>query len=130
MPCIDRQRVADITLKIIHAHFDVAVTVHDNELLLTYLTIMLNMSSFTNAHATLLGLDIMALLGMIAAYTAREKKEGTNIMLFCVIAAGDDFETNIVFANIMLICVIAAGDNGFETNIVFAECRAFYAFTS
>jgi len=73
MPCIDRQRVADITMRIIHAHFELSLSTTDKSLLSTYLLIMQNMSCFSNVQSTLLGLNILELLGQVARLSVDEK---------------------------------------------------------
>jgi len=73
MPCIDRQRVAETTMRIINAQFDVNAVQYDKTLSSTYLLILQNMSAFSNAHATLLSLDIILLLRQIASLAAKDQ---------------------------------------------------------
>jgi hypothetical protein len=80
MPCIDRARVADITMRIIHTQFEASLTSGDKSLLLLFLLIMQNMTCFSNVHHTLLGLNIMELIAHVASHCVADKNSGTAIV--------------------------------------------------
>ena len=74
MPCIDRQRVADNTMRIINTHFDVNTA--GPSLSTTYLLILQNMAAFSSAHSTLLSLDIIPLLHQVATLAVKDHNTG------------------------------------------------------
>ena len=74
MPCIDRQRVADTTMRIINTHFDVNTA--GQSLSTTYLLILQNMAAFSSAHSTLLSLDIIPLLDQVATLAVKDHNKG------------------------------------------------------
>ena len=74
MPCIDRQRVADTTMRIINTHFDVNTA--GQSLSTTYLLILQNMAAFSSAHSTLLSLDIIPLLDQVATLAVKDHNTG------------------------------------------------------
>jgi hypothetical protein len=82
MPCIDRARVADITMRIIHAHFENSLATGDRAQVTTFLLIMQNMCCFSNVHSTLLGLNILELIAQAASYAIAEKNNGKRC--FCL----------------------------------------------
>lgn len=81
MPCIERSRVADITMRIIHAHFENSLLTGEKALLSTFLLIMQNMTCFSNVHTTLLGLNILELIAQVASYSIEEKNSGTHLCI-------------------------------------------------
>jgi hypothetical protein len=75
MPCIDRQRVTDVTMRVIHSNFEASLsqeTQHD-KILTTYLQIMQNISCFSNAHSTLLGMKVLELMAQVASLSVKQK---------------------------------------------------------
>lgn len=78
MPCIDRARVADITMRIIHAQFENCMATGDKALLCVFLLIMQNMCCFSNVHATLIGLNLLELIAQVASYAISQKNSGSN----------------------------------------------------
>lgn len=93
MPCIDRQRVAEITMRVIHATFD-ASTLRDKTIIQTYLQIMQNMACFSNAHMTLMQLNILELLGKTASFAAKENNSDIGLyvvkILYCFLQTSDN----------------------------------------
>jgi len=73
MPCIDRQRIAELILRILLAQFEPNIVFQDKHLTNTYLTIMQNMTWFTNAHATLLSLNILEMLDKFARFAVNQR---------------------------------------------------------
>jgi hypothetical protein len=73
MPCIDRQRIAELIMRILQSQFEPNIVFHDKSLSSTYLTIMQNMTWFTNAHSTLLSLNILELLEKFARFAINQK---------------------------------------------------------
>mmetsp|Transcript_25497 Transcript_25497/g.57615 ORF Transcript_25497/g.57615 Transcript_25497/m.57615 type:complete len:934 (-) Transcript_25497:1703-4504(-) len=74
MPCIDRQRVTDVTMRVIHSNFEASLsqeTQHD-KILTTYLQIMQNISCFSNAHSTLLGMKVLELMAQVASLSVKQ----------------------------------------------------------
>jgi len=63
-------------MRIINAQFDVNSVQYDKTLSSTYLLILQNMSAFSNAHSTLLSLDIILLLRQIASLAAKDQNAG------------------------------------------------------
>jgi hypothetical protein len=82
MPCIDRQRVAEFIMRILLNHFDPNIVFHDKHLTDIYLTIMQNMTWFTNAHSTLMSCSILELLEKFAQYAAKNKNGGEDFRSF------------------------------------------------
>lgn len=76
MPCIDRQRVVENAMRVIHSNFNGETTLQDSTLLQTYLLVILNMAAFYNAHAALLSFDVIGLLKEIATYALKRKNAG------------------------------------------------------
>jgi hypothetical protein len=87
MPCIDRQRVAEFTMRILINHFDPNIIFHDKVLMDTYLLVLQNMSWFTNAHTTLIHCSILDLLEKFAIFAAKNKNGGTKKLMVSVIYA-------------------------------------------
>lgn len=87
MPCIDRQRVAETIMRILIAYFDNSTTLKDKTLSTTYLTIMLNMTWFSNAHSTLLNCSILELLQQFSNYAGSERIAGMSmsVHLFTIV---------------------------------------------
>jgi hypothetical protein len=73
MPCIDRQRIAELIMRILQLQFEPTIVFQDRSLSSTYLTIMQNMAWFTNAHSTLLSLNILELLEKFARFAINQK---------------------------------------------------------
>jgi hypothetical protein len=73
MPCIDRQRIAELIMRILVAQFEPNIVFQDKHLAQTYLTIMQNMSWFTNAHTTLLSINILDLLEKFARFAVNQR---------------------------------------------------------
>lgn len=71
MPCIDRQRVAETIMRVLVAHFEPSLLRDKGAM--TYLTILINMSWFTNAHATLIAGGVLDLLKQFSAFAGRER---------------------------------------------------------
>ena len=85
MPCIDRSRVADITMRIIHAQFETCLSMGDKALLSSFLLILQNMCCFSNVHSTLIGLNILELIAQVASYAITEKNSGTILSFPCIL---------------------------------------------
>jgi hypothetical protein len=73
MPCIDRQRIAELIMRILISQFEPHIIFQDKHLSQIYLTIMQNMTWFSNAHATLLSLNILEILEKFARYAVKQK---------------------------------------------------------
>jgi hypothetical protein len=78
LPCIDRARVADITMRIIHANFENSIAGGDRAQLALFLLIMQNMCCFSNVHSTLLGLNVLELIAQAASFAIAERNAGTD----------------------------------------------------
>ena len=78
MPCIDRQRVADIFMGMMHRYIspDGDTSDFNRPMAVILLPILLGMCSFTNTHATLLGNDVLEILSQTVVYAADEKDAG------------------------------------------------------
>ena len=112
MPCIDRQRVAETTMRIINAQFDTS------NLTSTYLLILQNLAAFSNAHSTLLSLDIISLLRQAATMAAKDKNLG-------IITA----RNLINFVMLIIFLIIRCGTQHREDNaLVAASPRASIQF--
>jgi hypothetical protein len=79
LPCIDRARVADITMRIIHANFENSIAGGDRAQLALFLLIMQNMCCFSNVHSTLLGLNVLELIAQAASFAIAERNAGTDL---------------------------------------------------
>lgn len=76
MPCIDRQRVVEIAMKIIMSMFDLDSITFDKNLILNALLCLQNMSCFSNTHTTLFSLNITGLLQYFANVAVHHKNPG------------------------------------------------------
>ncbi len=94
MPCGDRLRVTEIVMRIIHTFVstdcddpsEYDVDTFDREISLTYLPLLLSISSFSNTHGALLASDVLDLLVKISLYAK----------------AKNDFEIAIMASRILL----------------------------
>jgi hypothetical protein len=75
MPCIDRQRVAELIMRILLNFFDSSIIFQDRELAILYLTMMQNMSWFSNVQHVLVNLNIFPLLLKFAQYAINNSKD-------------------------------------------------------
>ena len=78
MPCIDRQRVVEIAMKIIMSMFDINSSTFDKNLTFNCLLCLQNMSCFSNTHVVLFGLNITGLLSYFAHLAVQHKNPGAS----------------------------------------------------
>jgi hypothetical protein len=81
LPCIDRQRIVEISMRMINAQFEASMNMNvlmntDKNLVTTFILVMQNISAFSNTHVSLMNLNLIGIIGQMAIYAAKNKNIG------------------------------------------------------